>query len=368
MSNIVDHLGDEFDFWVVCRDRDLGDSLPYDIEANRWSHFDAYHVHYTTLNIAVLGRLTKIMRSGDWDAVYVNSYVSPVFSFLARLLHRCGFAGNAPLIIAPRGEFASSALSISPLRKKLMLLSGRILGMHRSALFQASCEHERQDIIRVIAPRDDRIRIAPDMLPIQADEVPEEERRKKEKGALRLSFVARISPIKNLEFTLHALIACRARVSFDIYGPVGDENYWVKCQKIIAEMPQNISVSDHGPLTREEVPAALVRSNAFVMTTLSENFGHSIFEALAAGVPVLISDRTLWRDLEADKAGFDLALDDVTAFTDAIERWAAMDEAEFAEWRDGARRRARHWIEHTDVKGANRQLFLSAMDQPGPTS
>ena len=368
ISNIVDHLGDEFEFWVVCRDRDLGDSSPYDLETNCWTHLDSHHVHYTTLNMAVLGRFTKIMRSKDWDAVYVNSYASPVFSFLARLLHRFGWAGNAPLIVAPRGEFARSALSISPLRKRLMLLSGRILGMHKRPLFQASCEHERQDIMRVIGPSLDRIKVAPDMLPIETLEVPEGKRRRKEQGSLMLSFIARISPIKNLEFLLRAVRACRAKVSLDIYGPIGDENYWIKCQRIIAEMPPNISISEHGAIPREDVPTALVRSNAFVMTTLSENFGHSIFEALDAGVPVLISDQTLWRDLETDKAGFDLALDDPTAFTEVIERWAAMGEAEFDEWRAGARRRASHWVQHSDVKGANRQLFLSAIERSGSSS
>ena len=47
----------------------------------------------------------------------------------------------------------------------------------------------------------------------------------------------------------------------------------------------------------------------------------SVVEALAAGVPVLISNRVnIWREIEADHAGF-VEDDDLTGTTRLIERW-----------------------------------------------
>ncbi|MCK5907631.1 MAG: hypothetical protein KAG37_08560, partial [Flavobacteriales bacterium] len=45
---------------------------------------------------------------------------------------------------------------------------------------------------------------------------------------------------------------------------------------------------------------------------------HAIFESFACGVPVLISDKTPWINLEEKNIGYDLALDE-TLWTKTIE-------------------------------------------------
>ena len=51
----------------------------------------------------------------------------------------------------------------------------------------------------------------------------------------------------------------------------------------------------------------------------------AIAEALLTGMPVVISDQTPWRNLEAANAGWDLPLDDLSAFAAAIQQMADMD-------------------------------------------
>ena len=95
------------------------------------------------------------------------------------------------------------------------------------------------------------------------------------------------------------------------------------------------------------------------MPSRSENFGHAIFEALCAGTPVLIGDRTPWQDLETAKAGFDIPLPDPAALAAAIDRLAAMTRAEYAEWRAGARAMAEQFVATSTARADMARLFLA---------
>ena len=86
-----------------------------------------------------------------------------------------------------------------------------------------------------------------------------------------------------------------------------------------------------------EVPIALASHDALLLPSMSENFGHAIFESLAAGTPVIIGDRTPWRGLQAKRAGFDLPVADLDAFAAAIRQMAGLSDTERLAWRQGAR-------------------------------
>jgi glycosyltransferase involved in cell wall biosynthesis len=64
----------------------------------------------------------------------------------------------------------------------------------------------------------------------------------------------------------------------------------------------------------------LAAHDLFFLPTRGENFGHAIYEALASGIPVLISDRTPWRNLESLGVGWDLPLNAPDKFRHVIEK------------------------------------------------
>ena len=71
--------------------------------------------------------------------------------------------------------------------------------------------------------------------------------------------------------------------------------------------------------------AAYYASEAFVLPSHQENFGIVVAEALACGLPVLISDKVnIWREIEADGAGV-INTDTVDGTVKTLLRWLSLN-------------------------------------------
>jgi len=150
----------------------------------------------------------------------------------------------------------------------------------------------------------------------------------------------------------------RGEVEFDIYGPEEDREYAQQCAAAIRALPPHIRVRMHPSVHHSEVAGLFANHHLFYFPTLGENYGHVICEALAAGCPALLSDRTPWRGLEQAGAGWDLPLESPERFRAALQRAVDMTNDEFLAASASARRFARDFSAAPEQIARSRAIFL----------
>lgn len=363
MASLVETLGGEFDFRILCADRDMGDAEPYPgIVPGRWTAVGQATVHYTAPQLHTLAGLARIIRAVPHDVLYLNSFLSPHFTVRPLVARRLGLIGNTQVVLAPRGEFSEGALALKSAKKVVYRTVGGAAGLFRNILWQASSEREVADIRAALGVPGGDIRIAPNLSSLVASRPPPHEQRRS--GApLRVLFLGRIAPMKNLDFALRVLAGGQAPVAFSIVGPPEDAGYRAECMRLAQELPAHVTVEWRGPIEPADVPGVMAEHDLFFLPTRGENFGHVIAEALGAGTPVLLSDATPWRGLAALGVGHDLPLAEPAAFIAAIDQAAAQSPQQ------ASARRARAFayacerqMASGDVE-ANRQLFAAALER-----
>jgi len=248
-----------------------------------------------------------------------------------------------------------SAISIKKTKKIFFLRAVKVLRLFNRVVFHATSSDEHRDIGNQFGSKN-RIRIAgnlPAKNNIDANPV-----RIKKSGTVSCVSIARIAPEKNLLYALQILQKVRdVDVVFDIYGPVYDEVYWKLCSDLIAAMPANIRISYCGSITNELVAETLSRYHFLFLPSAGENFGHIILQALSAGCPLIISDRTPWRGIQMKHAGWDLSLEKEELFVSVVQECGRLNQSEFNLLSQNAFAYARHYQNDLKVVEENRRLF-----------
>jgi glycosyltransferase involved in cell wall biosynthesis len=247
------------------------------------------------------------------------------------------------------------ALKIKALKKKSYLLTTKMMGLYRGVTFHASSTSEEKEIHQQFG-RKAKVHVAIDLVePRQLTNV----ERIKNKGNLKMFFLSRISPKKNLLGTLKLLSTLPAGNSFefDIYGPIEEEAYWKECNAVIQTMPSHIKVNYKGILENSAVIDIMSRYHLSILLTFNENYGHSIVESMAAGCPVLISDQTIWKNLVEKNAGWDIALNKESEIVQAINNACNWNQEEFNAYSKGALTFAQQIFDDKEGVEQNKKLF-----------
>lgn len=357
VSRMVKNLRHQFDISIFTRDRDLGDTESYpNVVPNRWGELDGLPVFYASPDGINADVIEAAVRETKPDLVYLNSYFSPL-SRCVLLLAKRGKLGGAKIALAPRGEFSAGALALKKLRKSTYLKAARMAKLTHNVVWHVSSVHEREDVLRAAGKHCHTIIEAPDLVTFGPDI---NRGLEKEVGAASFAWLSRISPMKNLVGAIEMLSEIHREAVLTIYGPAEDKAYWEKCQEAIRALPSNVTVRHAGGVRPDEVGAHLASHHFFLFPTLGENFGHVIAEALSAGCPVLLSDRTPWRDLHEHSAGWVMPLDDHFAWRECIQACIDMDDTRYQAMRAASKHYIDEYSRRQNLQG-NSHLFDVAL-------
>jgi len=358
----VNHLHHEFEFVIVTRDRDLGEHTAYrDIEYNKWQRTGHALVRYLTPEQQSIGNLRRLINNTQHDLVYVNSFFEPL-TVKVLLNKKLGWLCDKPIVVAPRGEFAWASLRLKYPKKAVFMRLARMIGLYDSVTWHASSAFEADDIVKVFNIHRQSIQVALDLPTIvengAEDLAPAPERTA---DGIRVVFLSRISPEKNLDFALKILSRVRTKVGFDIIGPLENTAYWNECQKFLHELPTNVSARSLGSIKPSEVLKTLSQYDLLLFPSGGENYGHVIAESLTSGTQVLISTNTPWRNLEARGLGWDLPLDDINSFVRIVDEVGSASKEARLQRRKIVKANMRQVLCDSSAMQEHRRLFNAAI-------
>ncbi len=372
IMGMVENMGEEYQFYIVTRDRDFKDDQPYsNIQINSWKTVGKAKVYYISPDKFTFWNLYRLMAGISYDVLYLNSFFSfraTILPILVRLLSHT----KKPVLLAPRGEFSPGALAIKSLKKRtyIMLFNCSLIGSRFT--WQASNMNELQHIPKNLKFLKGNLLTAPDLQSSKPSVLvaPNPSMNFREEitynqpiqgSYLRIVFLSRISRKKNLDYLLGFLRCVSCKLIVNIYGTKEDPEYWRDCEKLITMLPSNILAFYGGAVAPENVPAIFAAHDLFVFPTCGENFGHVIVESLSVGTPVILSDQTPWQS-DPDGAVEVIPLGQPKEYVAAIERWASLDKKQIQERREAALRYVdQYYINDFDlILEQNRKLFRVA--------
>lgn len=239
-----------------------------------------------------------------FDIVHVHalfSFAPVAAAFIAR-------QAGVPYVVRPLGVLAPYGMTKHhPTLKRVSfaLIERRLIESANAIHFTSKAEQGEAEALglkcqSVLIPLGIDFDGAPRMTRLQTDQ----------SGAFELLFLSRIDPKKNLEGLLKAIQLVRMKqlkVNLTIAGD-GDPRYIARLQAFARLLRIAEYVRWIGHVEGEKKREVFAGASAFVLPSYSENFGIAVAEALAAGLPCLVSRRVALSD-QVEKAGAGIVID-----------------------------------------------------------
>jgi len=333
IKNLVDNLSEFFDFYIVTSDRDLGDKKPYEnVKINAWNQLDTAKVYYIGKDKINFKNIRNIINTINPKTIYLNSFFSFNFSIIPIILNKYNLISPKKLVLAPRGEFSQGALNLKKRKKNIYIKLIKMLKTYRknNLFWHVTSEYEKDDLKRILRIDKD-ISICQNFSANYDSKIYDKNLHKKSQE-LKIIYLARVHPMKNLNYAIDLLHSFDdGNITFDIYGPIEDENYWEKCRNNINNLPSNIKVNYKGLVDHDLVLNVFKQYHIFLFPTHGENFGHVISESLISGTPVITSDQTPWKNLKDKNVGWDINLEDKSKFAQVLRNTLNMNQKEYSD-------------------------------------
>jgi glycosyltransferase involved in cell wall biosynthesis len=258
-----------------------------------------------------------------FDVVHAHglfSFAPVTAAFLAR-------GRGVPYILRPHGVLAPYGMTQRrPVLKKisLALIERRLIEAASAVHFTSRSEQDETEALGLKC----RGVIIPLGIDTGGSTRTEGRNRPNRAEPFKLLFLSRIDPKKNLESLMRA-IALVVSKNFPVVLTVaggGDRWYLSRLHSLARALGIADCVNWLGHVEGKRKAEALATAAAFVLPSYSENFGVAAVEALAAGLPCIVSQEVaIAGEIEAAGAGFIVGTD-AESIAAGVERLAGSSE------------------------------------------
>ncbi len=237
------------------------------------------------------------------------------------------------LVTSPRGTLAAWSLRRNAWQKKIMWLLGQGRAVRDSHCFHATAESEYKDIRRAglrgpVAVIPNGIEVAPEIV-------------RTDSGPRRLLFLGRLHPVKGIDVLLRAWSKIETRFPEWELRIVGKDELGYQAQ--MQELSTTLGLqraSFLGPAFGQQKAEEYKNAHLFILPSHTENFGVAVAEALASGLPAIVTKGAPWSGLEDKGCGWWIE-QSVESLADCLDSALRLPPAELAK----RGQRGRQWME-----------------------
>jgi glycosyltransferase involved in cell wall biosynthesis len=351
IRNLVEAMGADYDFHILTLNFDFATGSPLFPQRHHRVVLPHVVIEYVPQGLSALRILARRLRD-NFDVIDIQCAFDPLLAIPALMLCRLGFAGDSRIFHTPHGIFMDIIMSARRTRKTLYCRLSDLLGLYRSVVHLAGSPGEKHDIDRNHLRSQQVVVVSQFVEPLPSSRA----QGTKPRERLKVAFVGRVTAQKNLIAAIEILHRLRVPSTMDVFGDTADTAYLAQCMAMIRAGSGASTIDFKGNVDKNVLFRQLPDYDVLLHPTLGENFGHAIVEALHLGVPVLISDRSPWTDVESCHAGWSLPLSNPSAFVDKLEAIYAMGE-EWSQLSAGAIQYARKTFDPSQTSQRYRDAY-----------
>jgi len=206
--------------------------------------------------------------------------------------------------------------------------------LKKTDFFHATSESEYKDIRRLGYGQP--VAIIPNGV-----DLPDDLRDPRHSKMKRVLFLGRLHPIKGLENLCRAWISIQDHYSdWEIHFTGPDEIGYLKSLENLVKKLGGRRIVFTGPKYGSDKSKAYFDADIYILPSLTENFGMTVAEALAHGVPVVVSKGAPWEEVESRGCGWWVSSDE-PSLADCLHKTMSLSSAELC----SMGQKGRHWME-----------------------
>ena len=205
---------------------------------------------------------------------------------------RAAYRSKVPYIVRPCGMLDAWSLGQSSLRKRLYSFLIERTSLNRASALWFTTDEERQRSQKFGYRCEEKV------LPLGIDSRSFENGTGREsllqaydqaKGRKAALFLGRLHPKKRPDLLIRAFTNLDSDICL-VFAGDGPTDYVAQLKLEVDELGLSDRVIFTGHLSSEDVASVFFESHVFILPSRSENFGRAAIEAMACGLPVIVSN------------------------------------------------------------------------------